>query len=348
MLLCVAASLLVLAEDPDPDPVPAVQHTITSNLQYRLTRGDLPDLAFGLEKPKNVEVIAGGEELLKSCLSNAATWSQDSLIFRLAHTHPAAIQSCRENNSPSIHAIFRKVADEPLRAWVHLDGHGAQTSGSRILHLGEFLYHKIRLQTNDQERMFENLQRSFSNPSPPPSAAAVPFTIHQRFSLFTSKTLTRVQPYASSVVSSAFTQMFSPSDVWGQGSDRFTNHLVASFTQRLVRNGLQGAAAAALHEDLRYKPSHSDNLWKRASHALVSTVVLETSRGGDLAFANIVSAFGSGIILSTYHPGRDDLNHPGTWSLAGWNFVGFAQSNLWNEFKPDIKHLVRTKLLRRK
>jgi hypothetical protein len=27
--------------------------------------------------------------------------------------------------------------------------------------------------------------------------------------------------------------------------------------------------------------------------------------------------------------------------------LGFAQGNLWNEFKPDIKHLVRSKLLHR-
>jgi hypothetical protein len=27
--------------------------------------------------------------------------------------------------------------------------------------------------------------------------------------------------------------------------------------------------------------------------------------------------------------------------------LGFAQGNLWNEFKPDIKHLVRRKILHR-
>jgi len=333
-----------LAQEQAQEPV---QHTIKSNLQYRLTRGDLPELSLGIEKAKTVEVTAGGEELLKSCLNDSATWSKDSLLFRLAHTHPSSIKSCRENSSPSIHAIFRRKLDEPLRAWVHLDGHGAQTSGSRIVHLGEFLYHKIRLQNNDQDRMFENLQRSYSSSLQPPPDPAIPFTGHQQFALFTTKTLTRMQPYASSVFASAFTQVFSPSDVWGQGSDRFTNHLVASFTQRLVTNGLQSAAAAALHEDLRYKPSLSANMWKRTGHALLSTVVLDTPRGGDIAIANIVAAVGSGVIISTYHPGRDDLAHPRTYSLAAWNLVGFAQSNLWNEFKPDIKHLVRRKLLRR-
>ncbi len=62
------------------------QHTITSNVQYRLSKGDLPELSLGIEKAKNVEVIDGGEELLQDCLSDSVTWSQDPLLFRLAHS----------------------------------------------------------------------------------------------------------------------------------------------------------------------------------------------------------------------------------------------------------------------
>src|ERR1700730_684652 len=169
-------------------------HTITSNIQYRLTRGDLPQLSFGIEKPKMVEVTRGGEELLQSCLNDAVTWSKDPLMFRLAHTHATSIQSCRENSSPSMHAIFRQVPEEPLRTWVHLDGHGSQTSGSRMVHFGEFIYHKITLRTNNQDRMFENLERSFSSSLQTPPDPVAPLTGHEQFTLFASKTLTRVQP----------------------------------------------------------------------------------------------------------------------------------------------------------
>jgi hypothetical protein len=337
-----------IAQEPAPEQAPEPdQHTIKSNIEYRLTRGDLPQLSFGVEKPKNVEVVGGGEDLLKSCLTDTTTWSKDPLMFRLAHTHATEIQSCRENSSPSMHAIFRKVPDEPLQAWVHLDGHGAQTSESRMVHFGEFIYHKITLRTNNQDRMFENLQRSFSSSLQTPPDSETPQTGRERFAFFTAKTLTRAQPWAASVVSSAFTSMFSPSDVWGRGTDRFTNHFVASFSQRLVTYGLQSGAAAALHEDLRYKPSLSGNVWKRSAHALFSTVVLETPRGNDIAYANIIAAVGSGVVINTYHPGQENFTHPGAWKLAGFNLLGFAQGNLWNEFKPDIKHLVRSKLLHR-
>lgn len=323
------------------------EHTIKSNVEYRLTWGDLPKLSLGAEKPKNVEVIGGGEELLQDCLTNPATWTQDPLLFRLAHTHATSIRSCRENRSPSMHVIFRRVGDEPLRAWVHFDGHGAQTTGSRMAHLGEFLYHRITFHNNDEELMFENLEQSYSSSLGIAAAPAVPFTARDRLTLFSDKTVTRVQPYVATLVSSAALLLISSSHIWGQGTDGYTNHMVASFSQRLVTYGLQSGAAAALHEDLRYRPSLSSNVWKRTEHALVSTLVIQTPRGNDVAIANVVAAFGSAEIINAALPGRENSVHPEIWCLAGENLLGFAEGNLWNEFKPDLKYLLRRRLHRR-
>jgi hypothetical protein len=315
--------------------------TIKSNIEYRLSRGDLPKLSLGLERPKEVEIVDGSEELLQECLADPVTWSEDPLVFRLAHAHATSIQSCRENRSPSMHVIFRKVGDEPLEAWVHFDGHGAQTSESRLAHLGEFLYHKITLQNNDQDRMFANLERSFANPLGVVPAPTNPFTVRDRLTLFSDKTVTRVQPYAASLISSAALLLLSSNHIWGTGTDKYTNHLVASFSQRLVTYGIQSAAAAALHEDLRYRPSLSRNIWKRSEHALLSTLVLETPRGNDVALANFVAAFSSAAVMNASLPGRETSNHPDIWCLAGENLLGFAEGNLWHEFKPDVEHLLR-------
>jgi hypothetical protein len=341
-----AAITLVLTSSPAGWAQEAEQHTIKSNIEYRLSRGDLPKLKLGVERPKNVEVLEGSEQLLQECLTDPVTWSQDRLLFRLAHAHPASIQSCRENASPSMHVIFRKTGDEPLQAWVHLDGHGAQTSGSRMAHLGEFLYQKITFQNNDQERMFENLERSFSNPLGIGANQPSSFTARDRLTLFSDKTVSRAQPYVASLVSSATLLLLGSRRIWGEGTDGYTNHLVASFSQRLVTYGLQSGAAAALHEDLRYHPSLSRNVWKRSEHALFSMLVVETPRGNDIAFANVAAAFGSAAIINASLPGREDSKHPDLWRLAGENLLGFAEGNLWNEFRPDIKHLVRTKLHR--
>ncbi len=337
ILVALLSNLAGMAQEPE-------QHSIKSNVEYRLSKGDLPQLSLGVEKPKNVEVTQGAEELLQDCQNDPVAWSQDPLVFRLAHSHPASIQSCRENRSPSMHVIFRKVADEPLQAWVHFDGHGAQTSGTRMAHLGEFLYHKITFQNNDQDRMFENLERSYANPLGISASPAIPLSMRDRVTLLGDKTVTEVQPYASSLFSSAALMLFSPTRIWGRGTDDYTNHLVASFSQRVVTYGLQGAAAAALHEDLRYRLSGSHNVWKRSAHAIFSTLIVETPRGDDIAFANIVAAVGSGVIINSTDPGRERFDHPGVWTLTGRNLLGFAICNLWSEFKPDLQRVVRSRL----
>jgi hypothetical protein len=333
------STLSAVAQEPE--------HSIKSNLEYRMTKGDLPALSFGIEKPKAVQVTGGAEELLQQCLSNPAMWTRDSLVFRLAHTHAPSITSCRENASPSMHAVFRELPDNTLETWIHFDGHGAQTSGSRMMHFAEFMYHKVTFQNNDQDHMHENLERSMSAPPADPAQQMPELTNHERSELFLTKTLTRVQPYASSAFSAAAGQMFSPTAVWGRGFDKYTNHMVASFSQRLVTYGIQSGVAAALHEDLRYKPARESSTWKRAQHAVLSTVILDTPRGRDVAFANIVAAIGSGVVINTCHPGRENFTHPGAWKVSGFNFVGFVQSNLWAEFKPDIKYFVRSKVLHR-
>ena len=78
-----------------------------------------------------------------------------------------------------------------------------------------------------------------------------------------------------------------------------------------------------------------------------STVVLDTPRGNDVAFGNLIAAVGSGFAIDALHPGRETSARPGVWNLAAFNMIGFAQGNLWTEFKPDIKHLIRSKLLHR-
>jgi hypothetical protein len=246
-----------------------------------------------------------------------------------------------------MHVIFRRLGGEPLQAWVHFDGHGAQTSGTRIAHLGEFLYHKITFQNNDQAVMFENLERSFSSPLGTGPDPAHPFTARNRFRLFTDKTVSRAQPYASSLFSSAALLLIAPSHVWGQGTDGYTNHLVGSFSQRLVTYGIQAGAAAALHEDLRYRPALSRNVWRRSEHALFSTVIVETPRGNDIALANIIAAFGSAAVIDASRPGRENSYRQNIWRLSSENLLGFAEGNFWNEFKPEVKQMVRRGLHRR-
>lgn len=327
----------------------AQEANLEENLKLRWSKGDLPPVVFGVEHKKYVEIVSGGEALLKQCLANKDLWTQDSLFFRLAHAHATRIISCRENHSPSTHVVFEFAGDtdELQKTCAHLDGRGAQTLTSRIEHLGEFTFQKVTFQGNDQSRMNDNLAWSLYEPIRIAPEQLTPLTNRDRFSLFSAKTLTKTQPYVSSAMAAAFSQFFSPNNIWGRGSEKFGNRFEASFVQRFVTYGMQSSFAAALHEDLRYRPSTETGVLKRMRYAVARTFVLQTSRGNDVAFANLAAALSSGLIINVAHPGRENFSHPGAWKLSGVNFLGFVESNLWSEFKPDIKFLVRSKILHR-
>jgi hypothetical protein len=327
----------------------AQESTLKDNLDLRWSKGDLPPVVFGDEHKKFVEIINGAEDLLQQCKSDKELWAQDSLPFRLAHAHASRIVSCREKHSPSTHVVFEFVGEtEVLRkTCAHLDGHGAQTLTSRIEHFGEFAFHKVTFQGNNQTRMNGNLTLSLFKPFRPAPEQLPPLTRRDRFRLFTAKTLTKTQPYVSSALSAGFSQFFSPNNIWGRGGDKFANRFEASFTQRLVTYGMQSGFAAAFHEDLRYRPSVESGVWKRARYAVARTFILQTPRGDEVAFANLAAAFSSGLVINVAHPGRENFLHPGAWKLAGGNILGFVEGNLWTEFKPDIKHFVQSKVLHR-
>jgi len=59
--------------------------------------------------------------------------------------------------------------------------------------------------------------------------------------------------------------------------------------------------------------------------------VLETPQGNKIAWANIVAAAGSGVIVDTYHPGRES-GRSGALNLVGLNL-------------PDVKYFVRHRIL---
>ncbi len=327
----------------------AQQSDLKDNLELRWSKGDLPPVVFGAEHEKFVEIIDGGQELLHACYTDKETWSQDALFFRLAHAHASKIVSCRENHSPSTHVIFEFAGDTGAlqKTCVHLDGRGAQTLTSRIEHLGEFTYHKITFRGNDQSRMNENLSRSLLKPIRLTASPLPSLTKRDRLTLFTTRTLTNTQPYVSSAMAGAFAQVFSRSYIWGRGDDKFAHRFEASFVQRLVTYGMQGGFAAAFHEDLRYRPSGQEGIGRRVRYALGRTFMLETPRGNEIAFANFAAAFSSGLIINASNPWRGNSWRPGVWGLAAGNLLGFSEHNLWNEFKPDLKHIVRGKILHR-
>jgi hypothetical protein len=111
----------------------------------------------------------------------------------------------------------------------------------------------------------------------------------------------------------------------------------------VVQGTLQAAAAAALHEDVRYISSGQTGLKKRALHAIVFSFVTYDNRGRtELNIANLSSYYASAAISTTWIPGRNNVAlHTLT---NGTEQMGLSVPiNLLQEFWPEI----RQKVLRR-
>ena len=85
---------------------------------------------------------------------------------------------------------------------------------------------------------------------------------------------------------------------------------------------------------------------------MFSTLILETPRGNDVAFANIVAAVGSAEIINASRPraGKSpqaNRTHLGMWNLAGDNLLGFAEGNSGMNSSPISSIWLRSKLLHR-
>src|SRR5690242_133149 len=101
--------------------------SLVSNLQYRLTWGDLGEIVPAPFKSfRGLRISNGGDALLQQCMQNPDKWSKDPLLYRFGHHGPFSTIGCRERTSPSVHVVFYARPDGSREAWIHFDLYGPQ------------------------------------------------------------------------------------------------------------------------------------------------------------------------------------------------------------------------------
>src|SRR5437763_11987485 len=107
-------------------------HTIESDLQYRLSWGNLAargEIAAAPDKAKRtLRLATGAEALLEQCRDNPTHWHKDPLLFRFGHLHSFSTIGCRERSSPSMHVVFYTLPSGEHEARVHFDLFGPQNT----------------------------------------------------------------------------------------------------------------------------------------------------------------------------------------------------------------------------
>jgi hypothetical protein len=123
---------------------------------------------------------------------------------------------------------------------------------------------------------------------------------------------------------------------WRQGFPAFARNYGDFMASWVSVQGGKFVAASLLHEDPRYYPSQSKNIFARGFNAVRYAVI---DRGDDgqsrLAVANLSGALAGGFVGNAYLPDPyANLSHG--LRRSGFALIGFATSNLADEFWPEI------------
>ena len=128
---------------------------------------------------------------------------------------------------------------------------------------------------------------------------------------------------------------------WRQGLPAFARKygdFMASWTD--VQGG-KFVVASIVHEDPRYYPSRSKNLFARSLNAVRYAVVDRGDNGHSrLALANLGGAFAGGFVGNAYLP-DPYANASHGLSRSALALTGFVTSNLADEFRPEIRKIAR-------
>lgn len=129
---------------------------------------------------------------------------------------------------------------------------------------------------------------------------------------------------------------------WRQGAEAFGRNYGDAVAERVSFNTARFVSGAIVHEDPRYLPSSSRNVFARSLHALSYTFVDRSDSGRCRpALSNFVGAAAGGFVGNAYLPsGFNDVTHAGQRSALQLGLV--AGGNLFREFAPQMPVPLRT------
>jgi|HubBroStandDraft_2_1064218.scaffolds.fasta_scaffold55365_2 hypothetical protein len=129
---------------------------------------------------------------------------------------------------------------------------------------------------------------------------------------------------------------------WKQGAEAFGRNYGDALAQRVTFQTARFATGVITHEDPRYIPSSSHNVFARSVHALTLTFIDRSDSGHTMpAISNFVAATAAGFVGNAYLPsGFNNATHAGQRATLQFGFA--AAGNLLREFAPQMPRPLRT------
>jgi hypothetical protein len=140
-------------------------------------------------------------------------------------------------------------------------------------------------------------------------------TLHDKFVIYEHQTFgppALILPAFSAAIAMANPPNHYPRD-WRDGGGAYGKPYGDAIARATSLETARFLAAAAFHEDLRYKPSSSTNPLRRTVHALAFTFVDKSDSGRNtIAVSNFAAAAAGGLVGMSYLPaGYNDITHAG-------------------------------------
>jgi hypothetical protein len=115
----------------------------------------------------------------------------------------------------------------------------------------------------------------------------------------------------------------------------------SSFAQKAVKNSIHSGLMEMLHEDPRYFTSNRSGIWKRTEYAIGQTFISHKDTGGTrLAYSRWISGFTASYVAHQWYP--HTYHSTGDYLVGGGISFGLdVAKNVWNEFWPDVRRILR-------
>jgi hypothetical protein len=183
--------------------------------------------------------------------------------------------------------------------------------------------------------------------TPPETLAATEYTAmstHERWHGYLHENLLS-NKFALQVLGTAFIEHISkdPKE-WGVGARGYFHRVQDRFLAASINGGVHSSLAAALHEDTRYwRYNGKGHGFQRAGHAIERTFLTYNDAGHRVFDISGMAGIYAGTIASTYwNPRPFDRFERGV-RAGDFGIVSQAGANLFKEFGPDLKHLIKRK-----
>jgi hypothetical protein len=183
----------------------------------------------------------------------------------------------------------------------------------------------------------------------------------QKFCYFLEKRAVTPSGVFGAAFTAGFAQLTNNPKEWGGGAAGYGRRFGTRFAQGLTKSSTESLVGILDREDPRLSPSSEagtmlsapSRIVPRLGKALLKTIWTPRNpseegiaRNG-LAYSRIAGSFASGFIGMSWTPGPDNTVGQAL-GRTGTAFAGYAATNVWTEFQPDIVRLVGAMIGQRK